>query len=121
MPAIKLQQLNSIHSRPARRRRSFPADYPGTIEGAYGLWHSTTNYLKSYCRIKRHGVNNSKALCWLTLALILLADRSGPGVAFRTAGAAAAGAGAGPGAGAGAGGLGSSPPGGVSQLEIGKC
>ncbi|KAH8334618.1 hypothetical protein KR059_012409 [Drosophila kikkawai] len=114
MPAIKLQQLNSIHSRPARRRNC-PADCPGTIEGPYGLWHSATNYLKSYCHIKRHGVNNSKALCWLTLALILLADQSGLGVAFGTAGAAAAGVGA------GAGGLSPSPPGGASQLEIGTC
>ncbi|KNC30971.1 hypothetical protein FF38_12018 [Lucilia cuprina] len=32
----------------------------------------TTNYVKSYCHIKRHGVNNNKTLCWLTLTLILL-------------------------------------------------
>ena len=33
--------------------------------------HLATNYLKGYCRLKRHGVNNSKTLCWLTLTLIL--------------------------------------------------
>ena len=33
--------------------------------------HLATNYLKGYCRFKRHGVNNSKTLCSLTLTLIL--------------------------------------------------
>ncbi|KAL9926557.1 discoidin domain-containing receptor 2 [Glossina fuscipes fuscipes] len=32
----------------------------------------TTNCVKSYWNVKRHGVNNNKTLCWLTLTLILL-------------------------------------------------
>lgn len=45
--------------------------YPATAVSAY-FKYFTTNYVKSYCHIKRHGVNNNKTLCWLTLTLILL-------------------------------------------------
>ncbi|EDW54493.1 GM18617 [Drosophila sechellia] len=93
MPAIKLQELNSIHSR-STRLNHIPTECSPTIgapaleehqggEG-HGSRRPATNYLKSYCRIKRHGVNNSKTLCWLTLTLILLANRFGMGTAVGT-------------------------------------
>ncbi|XP_033150758.1 discoidin domain-containing receptor 2 [Drosophila busckii] len=62
MPAIKLQQLNSLQ-----------CSVLGVGRGSSSsCWHLATNYLKSYCHIQRHGVNNNKTLCMLTLTLILL-------------------------------------------------
>lgn len=85
MPAIKLQESNSIHS---RSECSPTIGVPALVESQGGEGHESrrpaTNYLKSYCRIKRHGVNNSKTLCWLTLTLILLANRFGMGTAVGT-------------------------------------
>nr|ABE73297.1 IP08577p [Drosophila melanogaster] len=85
MPAIKLQESNSIYS---RSECSPTIGVPALVESQGGEGHESrrpaTNYLKSYCRIKRHGVNNSKTLCWLTLTLILLANRFGMGTAVGT-------------------------------------
>ncbi|XP_023031811.1 discoidin domain-containing receptor 2 [Drosophila willistoni] len=123
MPAIKLQQLNSIHS------QHFYNDGPG-VDGVGGTsnanasphfaqscwsWRFATNYLKSYCHIKRHGVNNNKTLCWLTLTLILLSviDNGETAAASVGIGGAAVGVSAG-----------LSPvasSGGVTALEIGTC
>lgn len=47
--------------------------YPAAVAACVAHFkYFTTNYVKSYCHIKRHGVNNNKTLCWLTLTLILL-------------------------------------------------
>ncbi|EDW02998.1 GH10733 [Drosophila grimshawi] len=103
MPAIKLQKLNCW----PRQQQHLSIDWPGEIERLeYSCWHSATNYLKSYCRIQRQGVNNSKTLCWLTLTLILLSRPSGSGtVVVSTA----------------VGNPASSAVAGVAALEIGTC
>ncbi|XP_037957369.1 discoidin domain-containing receptor 2 [Teleopsis dalmanni] len=56
MLAIKLRQLNS-----------FKLQQQHLLSCRFA-----SNYFKSYCRIKRHRLNNNKTLCWLALTLILL-------------------------------------------------
>ncbi|BFF93401.1 discoidin domain-containing receptor 2 [Drosophila madeirensis] len=117
MPAIKLQQLNSIHSQEGTKKGPRHGPGPGHRYNGFSCsWHGcesrhfATNYLKSYCHIKRHGVNNNKTLCWLTLTLILLSAQT-VAIATATEGAAAAVAPA----------VGGAPSGGVAALEIGTC
>ncbi|XP_043654375.1 discoidin domain-containing receptor 2-like [Drosophila teissieri] len=129
MPAIKLQELNSIHSRSASLNH-IQNEWSPTIGGPEELLEEkekeqgrrveghdsrrpATNYLKSYCRIKRHGVNNSKTLCWLTLTLILLANRFGIAMGTGTGTGTAVGTPETPAA-AGSNGL-------PTELQIGTC
>ncbi|XP_030556117.1 discoidin domain-containing receptor 2 [Drosophila novamexicana] len=114
MPAIKLLKLNSPPSEREPKQQHLSTDWPGEIGraafrgrqlGYNSCWHFATNYLKSYCPIQRHGVNNNKTLCWLTLTLILLSGPSATGIAAEAATVG-------------------SPAGsavGVAALEIGTC
>ncbi|XP_039951526.1 uncharacterized protein LOC120768840 [Bactrocera tryoni] len=77
MATIKIRQLNSFKLQQQQQEELPKAN----CRGAFALLFSrcsycATNYLKSYCRIKRHGVNKNKTLCWLTLTLILLSCSS---------------------------------------------
>ncbi|XP_018792615.1 PREDICTED: discoidin domain-containing receptor 2 isoform X3 [Bactrocera latifrons] len=79
MATIKIRQLNSFK---LQQQQQLQEELPkAKCRGAIALLFSrctycATNYLKSYCRIKRHGVNKNKTLCWLTLTLILLSCSS---------------------------------------------
>ncbi|XP_043064688.1 uncharacterized protein LOC122320566 [Drosophila ficusphila] len=108
MPAIKLHDPNSIHSRRGPQKH-IHHECPLTIGACErGSCHSATNYFKSYCRIRRHGVNNSKTLCVLTLISILLAHRFGVAKAVGEPAAAVEGSIGG-------------PFGGVAESQIGTC
>ncbi|XP_017079537.2 LOW QUALITY PROTEIN: discoidin domain-containing receptor tyrosine kinase B [Drosophila eugracilis] len=113
MPAIKFRELNSIHLRRGRQNHIRQYCLP-TIEGEIVArewvedrhsWRPATDYLKSYRRIKRRDANNSKALCLLTLTLILLDDRLGMGAPTGTPSPAAGGG----------------SNGGLPELQIGTC
>lgn len=94
MATIKNRQLNSFKLQQQQQqlrwrwRWQWQSSPEASCRSAFALLsrcsYCATNYLKSYCRIKRHGVNKNKTLCWLTLTLILLScsswhGRGGPG------------------------------------------
>ncbi|XP_030377793.1 discoidin domain-containing receptor 2 [Scaptodrosophila lebanonensis] len=88
----------------------------------YSCWNFATNYLKSYCRIKRHGVNNNKTLCWLTLTLILLSGTgSGNSSSTSTSTSTSISSSSIGGSGSGSGSLLANSFGGAATLEIGTC
>ncbi|XP_011176649.1 discoidin domain-containing receptor 2 isoform X2 [Zeugodacus cucurbitae] len=81
MATIKIRQLNSFKLQQQHQQRQRQESPKASCRAAFALLFSrcsccATNYLKSYCRIKRHGVNKNKTLCWLTLTLILLSCSS---------------------------------------------
>ncbi|CAD7000509.1 unnamed protein product [Ceratitis capitata] len=78
MATIKIRQLNSYKlQQQQQQQRKHQAEYSRVAFALFSHFtYCATNYLKSYCRIKRHGVNKNKTLCWLTLTLILLSCSS---------------------------------------------
>ncbi|XP_067620630.1 discoidin domain-containing receptor 2-like [Eurosta solidaginis] len=78
MAAIKIRLLNSFKlQHQEQQQQQFQSSPKANCRryAALALFrrclYCATNYLKSYCHIKRHGVNKNKTLCWLTLTLIL--------------------------------------------------
>ncbi|XP_053960204.1 uncharacterized protein LOC128864528 [Anastrepha ludens] len=81
MAIIKIRQLNSFKlQQQQKQQQQWLSSAEASCRNALALLsrcsYCATNYLKSYCRIKRHGVNKNKTLCWLTLTLILLSCSS---------------------------------------------